>query len=106
MKAALASAWLAIGAVAPLQAAPRSDDWCAEAVDYAMGAAQNREVGYTLEVLTSSVERNADDYRRMFPALSGDEMKQIASQVYANGWTRFRAAQGIAERCEVAEPAR
>ncbi len=83
-------------------AAPKSDDWCADAVDFAMGVAQNREAGYTLELITGSVERNPDDYRRMFRDLSGDEMKQIARQVYEKEWSRFRAAQGIAEGCETA----
>lgn len=89
-----------------VQAATKSDDWCADAVDFAMGVAQNREAGYTLELITGSVERNPDDYRRMFRDLSGDEMKSIATQVYANEWTRFRAAQGVAENCEVAAAAK
>lgn len=106
MKARLMVTALLITGAAPLHAAPHSDDWCAEAVDYAMGAAQNREVGYTLEVLTGSIERNADDYRRMFPALSGSDMKQIAAQVFEKGWSRFRAAQGVAESCELVEAPR
>lgn len=106
MKAVRVIPFLLLAATTPLHAAPHSDDWCAEAVDYAMGAAQNREVGYTLEVLTGSVDRNAHDYRRMFPALSGDDMKRIAAQVFERGWSRFRAAQGIAESCEVVDAPR
>lgn len=100
----LARLALAVALIGPLtvQAAPRSDDWCADAVDFAMGVAQNREAGYTLELITSSVERNPTDYRRMFRDLSGDEMKTIATQVYEKSWSRFRAAQGIAENCELA----
>ncbi len=93
---------LAALALPPAFAAPKSDDWCADAVDFAMGVAQNRESGYTLELITGSVERNPDDYRRMFRDLSGDEMKQIARQVYDREWSRFRAAQGVAESCELA----
>ncbi|MDP9139418.1 MAG: hypothetical protein M3O62_01325 [Pseudomonadota bacterium] len=98
----MALALLAALALPPASAAPKSDDWCADAVDFAMGVAQNREAGYTLELITGSVERNPDDYRRMFRDLSGYEMKQIAQQVYDKEWSRFRAAQGVAESCELA----
>ncbi len=98
----LALALSAVLVLAPAFAAPKSDDWCADAVDFAMGVAQNRESGYTLELITDSVERNPHDYRRMFRDLSGEQMKQIATQVYDREWSRFRAAQGVAESCEVA----
>ncbi len=100
----LAGFALACALIMPMvaQAAPKSDDWCADAVDFAMGVAQNREAGYTLEQITGSVERSPADYRRMFRDLSGDEMKKIATQVYEKSWSRFRAAQGVAEDCELA----
>lgn len=93
-------ALLLMAAAPAIQAAAPSDDWCADAVDFAMGAAQNRELGYTLEVIAGSVDRNPSYYQRMFERLSAEDMKQIAATVYRMQWTRFGAAQGMTESCQ------
>lgn len=81
-------------------AAAHDDNWCADAVDFSMGAAQNREIGYPLTLVVNSMDRNPDYYRRMFAALSVDDMKQLTIRVYERKWSRFQAALGITESCE------
>jgi hypothetical protein len=79
--------------------ASRSANWCADAVDFAMGAAQNRELGYTLEMLSVSVDRNPGYYNRLFVELSANDLKSIVGTVYQQEWTRFGAAQKMTESC-------
>src|SRR3546814_4793595 len=84
----------------PAIAGKHNDDWCADAVDFAMGAAQNMEIGYPLATIVGSIDRNPSYFQRMFETLSADDMKQITGTVYENGWSRFQAAQGMTESCE------
>lgn len=81
-------------------AAAHDDNWCADAVDFSMGAAQNREIGYPLELVVNSMDRNPSYYQRMFESLSVADMKQLTTQVYEHKWSRFQAALGITESCQ------
>jgi hypothetical protein len=92
----LALSLLAVSAIA----AAHDDDWCADAVDFSMGAAQNREIGYPLDIVVSSLDRNPGYYQRMFESLSVADMKQLTTRVYAQRWTRFQAALSVTESCE------
>lgn len=92
----LALSLLAVSAVA----AAHDDDWCADAVDFSMGVAQNREIGYPLDIVVSSLDRNPGYYQRMFESLSVADMKQLTTRVYAQRWTRFQAALSVTESCE------
>ncbi|NGY04494.1 hypothetical protein [Solimonas terrae] len=84
---------------APMLCAAHSDDWCADAVDFAMGAAQNLELGYPLQIIVGSIDRDPSYYQRMFEQLSPDDLKQITTTVYEHRWSRFEAAQGMTETC-------
>lgn len=90
---------LALLAVAPVVAA-HDDNWCADAVDFSMGAAQNHDIGYPLDIVVNSLDRNPGYYQRMFESLSVADMKRLATQVYAHRWTRFQAALSVTESCE------
>lgn len=83
----------------PMLCAAHSDDWCADAVDFAMGAAQNLELGYPMKVIVGSIDRDPSYYLRMFEHLSPDDLKQITTTVYEHRWSRFEAAQGMTETC-------
>lgn len=76
-----------------------SESWCADAMDFAMGAAQNREFGYSLEMISTSVDRNPDYFRRLFEQLTPADLKQISSTAFAQQWTRFGAAEIMARSC-------
>lgn len=82
-----------------LPAAAASDDWCADSVDFAMGTAQNRVLGYSLETINASVDNDALVLHKQVPALSADDMRTIAASVYQKEWTRYQAASGMIAAC-------
>ena len=85
-------------------AAPHDDEWCADAIDFAMGAAQNRALGYSLETINTSVEKDQLVLHKQVPALSPEDMRTIAASVFQNEWSRYAAANGMIAAC-LAQPA-
>ncbi|MDB5985432.1 MAG: hypothetical protein JWR16_485 [Nevskia sp.] len=86
-----------------LAAAQTSDEWCADAVDFAMGTAQNRALGYSLDTINSSVDNDALILHKQVPSLSADDMRNIAATVYQKEWTRYAAANGMIAACLVSQ---
>ncbi len=84
-----------------LLVADHSDEWCADAVDFAMGVAQNRELELTQTMISSSFDQNPSYYHMQFPELSKDDMLGITDAVYQRQWTRFRAAAAVSTSCKV-----
>lgn len=98
-KMILLASLLALSTPLASPAATVTDDWCADAVDFAMGAAQNRAMGYSLETIDASVDHDALTLRKQVPTLSADDMHGIAATVYQNEWTRYQAANGMIASC-------
>ena len=76
-----------------------SDEWCANAVDFAMGVAQNREMEYPQAQIAGSFDQNPTYYHMQFPELSKDEMLGLTDAVYRKQWTRFGAAAVVSGSC-------
>ena len=76
-----------------------SDEWCANAVDFAMGVAQNRQMEFTQKMISSSFDQNPVYYHMQFPELNKDEMLGITDAVYRQQWTRFGAAATVGSTC-------
>jgi hypothetical protein len=76
-----------------------SDEWCANAVDFAMGVAQNRQLEFTQQMIAGSFDQNPTYYHMQFPELSKDEMLGITDAVYRQEWTRFSAAATVGSAC-------
>lgn len=76
-----------------------SDEWCANAVDFAMGVAQNRQLEYPQELIAGSFDQNPAYYHMQFPELSRDEMLGLTDAVYRKQWTRFGAAANVSGSC-------
>ena len=84
-----------------LLVAEHSDEWCANAVDFAMGVAQNREMELTQVMISSSFDQNPSYYHMQFPELSKDDMLGITDAVYQRQWSRFHAAAAVSTSCKV-----
>ncbi len=80
-----------------------SDEWCANAVDFAMGVAQNRQMEFTQQMITGSFDQNPTYYHMQFPELSKDEMLGITDAVYRQQWTRFSAAATVGSACRATQ---
>lgn len=78
-----------------------SDEWCADAVDFAMGVAQNRELEFTQTMIASSFDQNPVYYNMQYPELSKEDMLGITDAVYQRQWTRFHAAAAVSTSCKV-----
>lgn len=76
-----------------------SDEWCANAVDFAMGVAQNRQLELSQELIAGSFDQNPTYYHMQFPELSRDEMLGLTDAVYRRRWTRFGAAANVSGSC-------
>ncbi len=78
-----------------------SDEWCANAVDFAMGAAQNRELNFDREMLAESFDQNPVYYHMQFPELSKQDLLVLTEAAYQRRWTRFHAAAAVSASCKV-----
>jgi hypothetical protein len=76
-----------------------SDEWCADAVDFAMGVAQNRQMEFTQAMIAGSFDQNPTYYHMQFPELSRDEMLGLTDAIYRQQWTRFGAAATVGGSC-------
>ena len=76
-----------------------SDEWCANAVDFAMGVAQNRQMEFSQQMISTSFDQNPVYYHMQFPELNKDEMLGITDAVYRQQWTRFGAAATVGSTC-------
>ncbi len=87
-----------------LLVADHSDEWCANAVDFAMGVAQNREMEFTQKMIARGFVRPQKP--DVLPhAVSGavevEDMLGITDAVYQRQWTRFHAAAAVSTSCKV-----
>lgn len=100
--ALLAATLLLIGtlAPAPARAAGHPENWCADAVDFAMRTAQYRDLGRTRQYIAHSIERDGDVFTQQYPDLSKTDMQHIAGTVYERHWTHFGAAAAISRSCK------
>ena len=79
--------------------ASHSDEWCADAVDFAMGAAQNRELRYSQEMIAGSLDKDPVFFHMNYPSLSREDMHDITDAVFERRWTRFTAAVAVSASC-------
>lgn len=84
-----------------LLAADHSDEWCANAVDFAMGVAQNRELKFERQSLAQSFDQNPVYYHMQFPELSREDLLALTEAAYQRRWTRFHAAAAVSASCKV-----
>lgn len=85
----------------PLAAAPEpTDEWCADAVDYAMMAAMNRQLGYEHELISGSIDRNGYYLGLVVPHLKAEDMHGITDTVYDKQYSRFEAARYMIASCQ------
>jgi len=84
-----------------LLVADHSDEWCANAVDFAMGVAQNRELELSQDLISRSFDQNPSYYHMQFPELSKQDMLGITDATYQRGWSRFHAAAAVSTSCKV-----
>lgn len=82
-----------------VQAAPHADDWCADAVSFAMQMADARASGETHDKMTQEIDKQAISMQQFFPALKLPEMHALVDQAYAHKWTRFGAATAVSRSC-------
>ena len=85
---------------AALLTAEHSDEWCANAVGFSMGVAQNRELEYTHEVMSASYDQNPSYYHMQYPELTREEMLGLTDEVYRRQWTRYAAAASVSGTCK------
>ena len=78
-----------------------SDEWCANAVDFAMGVAQNRELEFTREMIARSFDQNPVYYHEQYPELSKEDLLGITDAAYQRQWSRFHAAAVVSTSCKV-----
>ncbi len=78
-----------------------SDEWCANAVDFAMGVAQNRELEFTQEMISRSFDQNPVYYHMQYPELTKEDLLVITDAAYRRGWSRFHAAAAVSTSCKV-----
>src|SRR3546814_12990981 len=77
----------------PVWAAPASDGYCADAVDFAMRTAERRVAGKTQDSILQSIRESPQVFKQQYPDLEENDMREMVLQVFTNGWTRFSAAR-------------
>ena len=87
--------------LAPVLRASHKEEWCADAVDFAMGAAQNRELKYSREMIAGSLDRDPVFFHMNYPSLSRDDLHSLTDAVFDRRWTRFTAAVAVTASCRV-----
>src|SRR3546814_8860863 len=77
----------------PVWAAPASDGYCADAVDFAMRTAERRVAGKTQDSILQSIRESPQVFKQQYPDLEENDMREMVLQVFTNGWTRFRSEE-------------
>jgi hypothetical protein len=85
----------------PAQAAPVSDAYCADRVDFAIRTAERRSQGKDQQELSTMVHESQKVFRQQYPDLEEADMQQLVRQVYEGQWTRFIAARNTIRSCAV-----
>src|SRR3546814_19064201 len=83
----------------PVWAAPASDGYCADAVDFAMRTAERRVAGKTQDSILQSIRESPQVFKQQYPDLEENDMREMVLQVFKNGWTRLSAARATARTC-------
>lgn len=97
----LIGAALACTVVPTLQAAPVTDAYCADMVDFAIRTAERREQGKDQQALSQSVHESQQVFQQQYPDLQEPDMQQLVKLVYEGQWTRFTAARNTIRSCAV-----
>ena len=71
-----------LGTLVPLPsvAADHPENWCADAVDFAMRTAQYRSYGRSQQYTAKSIEHDSDVFIQQYPDLSKADMQHIAGR--------------------------
>src|SRR3546814_5346959 len=80
----------------PVWAAPASDGYCADAVDFAMRTAERRVAGKTQDSILQSIRESPQAFKQQYPDLEENDMREMVLQVFKNGWTCIYAARTTA----------
>ncbi len=87
--------------VAQVQAAPVTDAYCADMVDFAIRTAERRSQGKDQQELSTMVHESQKVFRQQYPDLEEADMQLLVRQVYEGKWTRFVAALSTIRSCAV-----
>ena len=79
--------------------AQHSDDWCADAVDFAMRTAMYHGLGEKYVHMSKALNKQAIVFKQQYPSLSTEDMRQLIDQTFKQGWTHFGAAVAISRTC-------
>lgn len=86
---------------APYLAVGHSDLWCAQLMDYGIGIAGYRAMGFPGMTMMRSVFINPSVLMASFPALKPKDMANVVQSVYTQKWSRFQTAAAISHACVV-----
>ncbi len=82
-----------------VQAAPVTDAYCADMVDFAIRTAERRSQGKAQQELSDSVHQSQTVFKQQYPDLEEPDMQLLVKQVYEGQWTRFVAARNTIRSC-------
>lgn len=82
-----------------VQAAPVTDAYCADMVDFAIRTAERRSQGKDREELSTSVHESQPVFKQQYPDMEEPDMQLLVKQVYEGQWTRFVAARNTIRSC-------
>src|SRR3546814_11328443 len=83
----------------PVWAAPASDGYCADAVDFAMRTAERRVAGKTQASILQSIRESPQVFKQQYPDLEENVMREMVLQPLTKGWTLFVDASPTARTC-------
>lgn len=86
---------------APYLSTGHSDIWCAQALDYGIGMAGYREMGFPGTTVMRSVFIDPFTLQATFVPLKKKAMADLVQSVYTQKWSRGEAAVAIAAACVV-----
>src|SRR3546814_5061587 len=69
----------------PVWAAPASDGYCADAVDFAMRTAERRVAGKTQDSILQSIRESPQVFKQQYPDLEENDMREMVLQVFKIG---------------------
>lgn len=84
---------------------PHSDEWCGQAMDFAMGMAGYRDLGFPEKQMEASLHDDPLWLDEIFPALRTPDRVSLVRAVYTQKWSRYAAADALGHACKVAAPA-
>ncbi len=95
------AATVLLGVAAQAPAAPVTDAYCADMVDFAIRTAERRSQGKEQQELSTMVHDSQKVFKQQYPDLEEADMQLLVKQVYEGQWTRFIAARSTIRSCAV-----